>query len=528
MSDTTTPQYILTIDLGTSAPKVALISTEGQVIDHEMETIELLLLPHGGAEQCPDAWWASIKKATKKLLARCLVPVEAIVAVSCTSQWSGTVAVDRVGNHLMNAIIWMDSRGAPYIKQITGGFIKVAGYDIWKLQKWLRLTGGIPGHTGKDPTAHILYIKHNRPEIYRATYKFLEPKDYLNLRLTGRFAASYDSIAVHWLTDNRDLTNIDYDSHLIEMSTIDQEKLPDLKRAVDILGPLKPEVAEELGLSPDVQVMVGTPDVQSALIGSGAINDYQGHLYLGTSSWLTCHVPFKKTDILHNIASLPAAIPEKYFVVNEQQTAGASLSFLRDKILYYQDESPTPVQQPECYQSFDRIAERTPAGSERLIFTPWLYGERTPVEDHTIRGGFYNLSLNHTRDHLVRATFEGVAFNSKWLLSCVEQFIRQRFEAINMIGGGANSDVWCQIHADILDRPIRQVKHPSLANLRGAAFLALVALGQLTFDQVSARIQIAHTYHPNPANRQLYDELFKEFVNIYKRNRKINARLNKS
>jgi xylulokinase len=135
--------------------------------------------------------------------------------------------------------------------------------------------------------------------------------------------------------------------------------------------------------------------------------------------------------------------------------------------------------------------------------------------------------LKTTRSHLIRAVFEGVAYNSRWLLVYVEKFIKKRLDPINMIGGGASSDVWCQIHADVLDRTIRQVKDPIKANIRGAAFLASVALGYLTFNDIPGRIQIANTYKPNPANRKIYDELFREFLNIYKSNKKIYQRLNR-
>jgi len=526
MSNDTT-KYILAIDLGTSGPKVALVSTDGVVADYEFEETQLFLMPDGGAEQDPGEWWESILKASKRLLEKGLISVDDIVAISCTGQWSGTVPVDSDGNHLMNAIIWMDSRGEPYIKSITGGLLKIQGYGIWKLLRWLRLTGGIPTHSGKDSLAHILYIKNKLPDIYQKTHTFLEPKDYINLRLTGRLATSYDAIALHWLTDNRDLSHVIYNDRLIKMSTIDREKLPDLKCPVDILGTIKAEIADGLGLNKGVQVVMGTPDVQSAAIGSGAVRDYEGHLYIGTSSWLTCHVPFKKTDLLRNMASLPSGIPQKYFVANEQETAGACLNFLRDNILYHEDELETKQSQQDAYKIFDRITERIPPGSSKVIFTPWLYGERTPVEDRSLRGGFYNLSLETTREHLIRAVFEGVAYNSRWLLGSVEKFIKRRFDAINMIGGGANSRVWCQIHADVLDRPIRQLKDPINANARGAAFLAAVALGYVSFDDISARVQIDNTYEPNPKNRKIYDELFREFVNIYKKNKRMYARLNR-
>jgi xylulokinase len=522
-----TTKYVLTIDLGTSGPKVALVSTDGVVADYEFEETQLFLLPDGGAEQDPGEWWDSILRASKRLLEKGLVSADDIVAISCTSQWSGTVPVDSEGNHLMNAIIWMDSRGEPYIKRITGGLLKIQGYGILKLLRWLRLTGGIPAHSGKDSIAHIMYIKNELPDIYERTHTFLEPKDYINLRLTGRVATSYDAIALHWLTDNRDLSRVIYNDRLVKISTIDRAKLPDIKRPVDILGAIKAEVAHELGLNEGVRVVMGTPDVQSAAIGSGAVKDYEGHLYIGTSSWLTCHVPFKKTDILRNMASLPSGVPQKYFVANEQETAGACLNFLRDNILYHEDALETRHSQQDAYKLFDTITEKIPPGSSKVIFTPWLYGERTPVEDRSLRGGFYNLSLATTREHLIRAVFEGVAYNSRWLLGSVEKFIKRRFDAINMIGGGANSRVWCQIHADVLDRPIRQLKDPINANARGAAFLASVALGYISFDDISERIQIDNTYEPDPKNRKIYDELFKEFVNIYKRNNRMYARLNR-
>ncbi len=520
-------KYILAIDLGTSGPKSALVSTRGHIVDYEFQETGLNLFPDGGAEQSPDEWWNAIMKTSKAVLGKDLVPVDDIVAVSCTTQWSGTVAVDKDGNHLMDAVIWLDSRGSPYIEQIADGLVKVEGYEVRKLRRWISLTGGCPARSGKDPTAHILYIKNEFPEIYEQTFKFLEPKDYINLRLTGKFAASFDSIALHWVTDNRDITNIEYDDRLIEMSNMERDKLPDLKRAVDILGTIKKEVADDLGLNPDVQVVMGAPDVLTAAIGSGAVRDYEGHLYVGTSSWLTCHVPFKKTDLFHNIASLPSAIPGKYFVANEQETSGACLTYLRDNLFYHKDELLTQAAPENVYEIFDRIVENVPPGSDKVIFTPWLYGERTPIESHSVRSGFFNQSLSTTREHLIRAVYEGVAYNAKWLLKYVENFIKRRMDPINMIGGGANSQVWCQIYADVLDRTIRQVKDPLQANARGAGFLGSIALGYLSVDDVPDHVHIADTYKPNPENRKIYDELFKEFLNIYKKNKGIYARLNR-
>ena len=303
---------------------------------------------------------------------------------------------------------------------------------------------------------------------------------------------------------------------------IPREKFPDLKRAVDILGPIKKEVAQELGLKADTPVITGTPDLHSAAIGSGAVRDFEGHLYVGTSSWITCHVPFKKTDLVHNMAALPSAIPNRYFIANEQETAGACLNFLKDNMMLPQ-ERPS-----EVYQIFDKIAGNAPAGSDNVIFLPWLYGERTPVENDSVRAGLFNVSLNTTRAHVVRAIYEGVAYNSRWLLGYVEKFIKRRLDPIRFIGGGANSGIWCQIFADVLDRTIHQVKAPIQANLRGAAFLASIALGHLAVEEIPEQVKISRTFRPDPNNRNVYDALYRQFLALYKRNRQIFKRLNRS
>ncbi len=519
---------ILAIDLGTSGPKVTLLSTHGELLGSEFEETQVFLLPEGGAEQSPHEWWEAIQKAARRLLASGIVQNDRIVAIAFTGQWSGTVPVDEEGNALSNAIIWMDSRGAPYIQQTVNGPLKVQGYGLAKLLKWIQLTGGVPTNAGKDPIAHILYLKHIHPEIYQRTYKFLEPMDYIGMRLTGTMAASFASITLHWLTDNRQIENVTYDETLLRWSGIDRAKLPDLKPVNAILGTLRPEIAREWGLREDVQVVIGSPDIHSAAVGSGAVRDYETHLYIGTSSWLTCHVPFKKTDLFHNMATLPSAIPGRYLLTDEQECAGGCLQYLRDKILFHQDELTCMEKPQDAYQRMDQIAARVPAGSHNMIFTPWLYGERTPVDDHLVRGGFFNQSLQTTREDMVRAIFEGVAYNVRWLLKYVEQFIQRPVGAINMVGGGAKSNIWCQIHADVLNRPIRQVKDPIQVNARGAALLASAALGILRYEDIDSRVPIVQTYQPNPDHRKIYDELFKEFLAIYESNRKIYARLNQS
>jgi xylulokinase len=506
--------------------KFALVSIRGEILDGEVEPLEVSLLEGGGAEQSPDHWWSAITRGARRLLARGRVPAESIVGLNTSVQWSGTVPVGADGRPLMDAIIWMDSRGAHHARRITGGPVRIEGYGIRRLATWIRRTGGVPTHSGKDPIAHILYVKDALPEIYRGTSVFLEPRDYLNLRLTGRVASSPDCMTLHWVTDNRDLANVTYDQRLLRWAGLDRGKLPDLLPAASVLGPILPEVARELGLPESVQVVIGMPDLLAAAVGAGTVRDHDAHLCMGTSSWLVCHVPAKKSDLLHNMASLPSSIPGKYLLVNEQESAGICLQWLKKDVFFHDDELGTGDGPLDAFRIFDRIAERVPPGSDGLIFTPWLNGERSPVDDRSVRGGFFNQSLDATRAHLVRAVLEGVAYNSRWLLMYVEKFIKRRLGSVTMIGGGGRSDLWCRIHADVLDRTIRQAEDPIYANARGAALQASAALGFISFDEIADLVPIAKTFEPDPANRAVYDRSFEEFRGIYKRNRRAFARLN--
>jgi xylulokinase len=510
---------ILTIDLGTSGPKVSVFDSRAQMIDYEFADVPLILIGEDGKEQQPSDWIDTIHACYKAIRERGKFDPKDIIALNITSQWSGTVALGKDGEPLMNAIIWMDSRGAEYAQKLMHGPIRIDGYGIGKALKWVRYTGGGPSPSGKDSISHILYIKNKLPEIYKRTYKFLEPKDYLNLYFTGIFKASYDSITVHWITDNRDIHNIKYSDELIKITDVDREKLPDLIPANSLLGTIKKEIAAQWGLRNDVKVISGTPDTHSAAIGSGAVKDFEAHLYIGTSSWLICHAPWKKTDIFHQMGTIPSGIPGKYLLVNEQETTGACLNFVKNNIFYYQDELQTEKAPEDFYKRMDKVVAKVLPGSNGVIFTPWLNGERSPVDDHHARGGFYNLSLSTNRTHMLRAVFEGIACNNRWLLSYAEKLMGKRFEAINFIGGGANSAVWCQILADVFDRPVKQMKQPLNANSRGAALLALISLGMLKVEEVSQLAEVNHTYMPNPANRQLYDELFSRYVEIYETNK---------
>ncbi len=496
------------IDLGTSSVKLSLVDGDKQTRGRATRKYGLKIGEGGRAEQNPLEWFDSVMDGIGEIVSDS--SGLQIKGIGLTGQWSGTVPVDRNGEPLGDAITWMDTRGSGEIRRLTSGFPSVSGYRLDKLIKWLRKTGGAPAHSGKDSLAHILYIKKYLPEIYEKAYKFMEPKDFIASKLTGNFKASWDNIALLWSTDNRDAGNVTYDEGLLRLSGILGDKLPEVVRPTDVVGSLKPEVGSRLGIE-DAKVVSGCSDLASSLIGSGCIDDYKSLLYLGTSSWISSHVPFKKTDIFHNIASLPSGIPGKYLVAAEQENACNCMEFVSG----FMD-----IKGEDKYAVIDDLASSSKAGSKGLMFLPWLFGERTPIEDPTVRGGFFNLSLENGRGDVIRSVMEGVALNSKWLLNTVERFTGRKIEELYMSGGGALSPLRADIFANVLGRKIRVVRDPRYSTVNGAAMIAAVGLGKMKFSDISNIGEPLVDHLPNGEESMIYEREFRRFIDYYKNNKK--------
>ncbi len=515
---------VLAVDLGTSGCKCALATLDGQVRAWAFRPVALHV-EGVAAEQEPEDWWSALVGAAGELFVRAPEARQAVAAVCCSTQGEGTVCVDRDGHALGRALTWLDMRGAEAIARRIGGPPRVAGYGPLALWRWLRLTGGAPALSGKDSAGHIAFIRDREPERYDRTHKFLNVLDYLNLRLSGRIAATRDSILTTWVTDNRG-GGVRYDAGLIAQLGIDRDKLPEIVGSTDRLGPLGADAADALGLGRDVVVIAGAIDNSAVAVGAGAVRDFDTHLYLGTSSWLGAHVPSKKTDLMSKIAAVPCAIEGRYLATALQSAAGSNLSFFRDRILYHPDELLSDEQRPGVYQALDRISATVPAGARGLLYMPWLFGERAPVEDANLRAGLINLSLEHSRADIVRAFLEGVALNTRWMLEPFERFVGRANAPVTAVGGGAQSDLWCQILADVTGRTIRQPETPIQANAMGAAFIAAVGLGAMRFDDVPALMRWRREYTPDDRRRALYDERFGCFKEAYRRLAPLYRRLN--
>jgi xylulokinase len=519
---------VLGVDLGTGGLRTALATARGAILGVARRDLPTRLLPGGGAEQDPDDWWRATAETVRELIQAHPEAVGRIRALCFSTQWGGTVPTAEDGTPVHPALIWMDARGARYAQAATGGAVTVpgTGYGARKLRAWLVKTGGVPTRSGKDPVGQTLWLRRERPEAYREARYLLDVPEYLTLRASGRAVAGRDTAVLRWATDTREPGNLAWDEQLARMGGLDIAKLPEQVPGATIVGPLTAAAAAELGLPEHVRVVAGTGDTTAAALGAGAVRDYEPHLYVGTSAWLSCHVPRKKTDVLRNIASLPAAIPGKYWVATVQDVAGRAVDWLIENVL----ADPDHPRSATALDRLTRLAAMAPPGAHGVVFAPWLNGERTPVDDPSLRGAWFNLSLSTTRADLARAVFEGIALNTRWMLEAVEHFTghtgAEGLGPIRFIGGGASSTLWCQAMADILNRPIDQVADPQLANVRGAALLAGVALGEVTWDQIPDLVQVAARYRPDPANRARYDEAYEALRAHHKAHRRLYARLN--
>ena len=506
---------VLVLDLGTTALKVGVVTLTGRLVAAESVDLDLVLGPDGAVTQDAQRWWDLSLDLGAQVVARA-ADAGRVVAVTTTGEWSSTVPVAADGSPVGPCVMWLDTRGGPITRRRVGG--PVAGYDPRHLLAWVRRSGGAPSLDGADPLGHRWYLAEREPAVHAAASFLLEPVDYLAMRLTGRAAATQASMVGAWLTDNRRLDPGGYDPGLVRRSGVDPDRLPPLVRNGSVLGPLLPDVAARLGVPASAHVVAGLGDALSTALGSGATDLYAPHVSLGTTSWVSCHVPAKKTDVVHAFAAVPSTLPDRYVVLNNHETSGRCLHWLRGLVAGPDD--------PLTYTDLDTLAEQAAPGSGGVIFTPWLLGERTPITDRNARGGFHNVSLSTVRADLVRAVLEGVAYNDRWTFDILEKFTGRRLGAVRMVGGGARSDLWCQIHADVLDRPVEQVEDPDCATLRGAAFNAGVALGRLRVEDLSALTPVRATYVPSPARVATYGRLYAEFPGLYSRNKAMFARLN--
>ncbi len=530
-------QWILAIDLGNGGPKVAAVSLAAELLATALRGVSVDIGSDGRATQDADEWESRLTEAVADLLSSDRVDPGALHAIAITGQWGSTVPVGADGRPSGPVLLWADTRAAKHVREIVGGVPNVGGYSPAKVLQWMRITGGAPSPNGSDPTGHALLLAEDLREIGARTTVLFEPVDYLAFRFTGLAKATPASMILSWLTDNRMGAEPRYVPDLIRRARRDPALLPELVPTGSVQGVLLPDVAAELGVPAGVPVVTGIPDFLAAVIGSGAVAPYQTHMAISTTAWFSARVPFTKTDILHQIGSVPGLDPDHRVVINNIDSAGAALRWLREQVIVPDDGllgggsgigadgAADPALAPS-YEALARLAASAPPGSEGVLFTPWLNGERSPVEDKNIRAGWLNLSLRTDRAALIRSVMEGVAFNARWLFDPYEKFLGRQVSTVRLLGGGAQSDLWAQIVAGVLDRRVERVADARDAQLRGVALWAQVCLGELTLQEAGAKIPVDRVFLPSGTDRDEYQRLYGEYRRLYGTLKGTYARLN--
>jgi xylulokinase len=523
LGDVLPDNLFLAYDVGTTNLKVGLLDTNFNILGKRSGKYPVYIPKKGYAEQDPMDWWNTVVETTNQLIDEKRLNVSRIRGIVFCGQTLSTVLVNKNGEPLMRSMIWMDARAAPQAKKIVGGgLLKISGYNLRSLLRFLKITGGGPGLAGKDQISKLLWLKENKPGVYKQTYKFLDSTGFMIFKATGKPVISKFDANLSWLMDTRQGRQ-GWSKAILRRYKIDENKLPEIKPSTDVAGKLTKRAARELNLQEGTPVIVGGGDLACVAVGSGAVKEGEFFVYIGTSDFMGVHVKERKVDISHYMGTVCSAIPDTYVYTGEQETAGTCLDWVKDEVF----KGETEEKGEKVYDLLEKAAGEVPAGSRGLMFTPWLSGEKTPFDNDTIRGGFHNLSIEHTREHMVRAVMEGVALNMRWAFRCMEKKVGKNAEWVNFVGGGAVSGTWGQVIADVLDRKTRQVENPKEAGVRGATMIATVALGiNRDFSSAARGVKITKVFKPKPENVKLYDKLFVEFKNLYESHKEICRNLN--
>lgn len=491
-------QYIIAHDVGTSSTKAVLIDSTGKIHCSASESYPHFSPHPNWFEQDPEDYWKAIVKTTRIIMEKSKVKPGDIAGLVYTTQAMGVIAVDPGGKVLRPNITWVDGRAERQAREIMRRF---GGGKIFQSIVGIELMG-------KDVIPKLLWIKQEEPEVYRQTEYFLDVNGYLKFRAVGRKVAEWSGACSYGF----DLGKKDWLRFFFKAAGIDVRKLPPLVRSIDVVGGLTGEAASVLGLLEGTPVFGGCDDTQSATVGSGAVGDGEGHIYLGTSAWVAVSTQ-KERKFKHAAVCLQAADPDMNIVVGITEAAGSCIQWIADQFYRHEQQDPSI---PNIYDLMDEHAQKVPPGSDSLICTPWMLGERCPVSSTTTRATLFNINHTHTREHLMRSVYEGVAYNLRWILQNYRWDFGFDMPVLRVIGGGAKDKHWMQILADVTKKRIEVPVEPTMAGALGAAMCALVGLGVYRdFDSVKKLVNIERQYEPQEENFPIYDKLFKAYQSVY-------------
>jgi len=482
--------YFIGIDTSTTATKALLMNERGQVLgvastEYPYQTPQPLW-----SEQDPGLWWHATVESIRQVLAKTGIQATGVKGIGLTGQMHGLVLLDEKGEVLRPAILWNDQRTSTqcdFIRSKLGqeNLIRITGNDA------------LTGFTAPK----ILWVQEHESEIWERSRHILLPKDYVRFKLTDEFASDRAGGAGTILFD---LAKRDWSPEVLSALGIPVEYLPKTYEGTDVTGTLLPAVAETLGLSVGIPVFGGGGDQAAAAVGTGAVRAGVVSISLGTSGvvFATTDGPYIEPE--GRLHAFCHSVPGKWHLMGVMLSAAGSLRWHRDTFA------------PEAsYDALLKPAADVPAGSDGLLFLPYLTGERTPHPDPLARGAFVGLTVRHSFPHLTRTVLEGVSFGLKDSFELMKSAGLENISQVRVTGGGARSHLWRQILADVFGAEIVTVNAEEGAAF-GAALLA--ATGSGAFRSLESAcdetIQITGVTSPG-GNRKVYEKLYSLYRELY-------------
>lgn len=508
---------IIAYDVGTTGLKACMfdVSLENglRFIEAEVESYPLHILPNGGVEQSPDSWWQAMCLSTRRLLEKSGTDAKEIEGISFCSQAQAVVMVDEQGNALRPSMSCMDTRADQQFARYMHTGLQVEGLNIYKVLRFLQATGAVSA-SAKDPLWKYHWIRENEPEIFKKTYKWLDAKEYLTFRATGNVKASRDVAGMTFLYD---VKNFRWSETLCKMFDVDMSKLPEVCESTDSVGGLLEKAAEELGLSPSIPVISGGSDISLCQVGAGCLNVGDVNVYSGTSGWVCTTVDKLHLDLGNVIGSVVGADVQTYNYIAECETAGKCIEWVKERLGH------TPI---DTYDSMIDYVRHTPAGSNGILFSPWMHGNRCPFEDPYAHGAFFNIDVSSSGSDMVHAVIEGVCMHMRWMLEATEKSFKTS-PVVRFTGGSSLSQYVAQILANVLNREVETVENPQQVGTMGAAALMAVSFGILKdIKEIKSLIRTTAKYVPEPQSVNVYNRTFPLFKELYTNNKKLYKALN--
>ena len=495
--------YFLSIDAGTTAIKVALFNTEGHLESLSRQEYKLETPNNIICELDPNIYWQAVIKGIKEVLSRSNVKTTEIKAVSISSQGETIIFVDKNGNPLRKAIVWLDNRSqkeADIIKKEFGA-------------RTIRTITGQPEIVPTWPATRILWLKRQQPNIFRKVYKYLLVEDYLLYRLTGHYYTEESMVSSSIVFDIRKKC---WWFSMLKFLNISPGNLPEVLLSGKPIGQITEKVVKLTGLSKETIVVTGSYDHPAGAIGNGNIKS--GMVSETTGASMAMCVTLDK-QICKSSIKVPCqchAIPNKYFLLPYGQTAGMVLKWFKDA--FCQEEvSIASKKNKDVYDLMTEKAKCIPPGCEGLVMLPHLMGAGSPEFNPQAKGLFFGIGLNTEKAHFIRAIMEAVAYMLKRNIDLLEK-MGIKIKEIRSIGGGAKSNLWNQIKADAIGLPIITLSSEESTSL-GAAILAGVGCGIFKNIEEGCKnmVRIKKKFLPDNKKKSLYSKNYEKYITVYNR-----------